>query len=129
MRSSTGSSRAASLVLVALAALATACSGDPPARLAEDVSVGIVYDDQADRWHVGAIESGDRPNSVMRVVCLKEPGRPEGDPGLHHTGINFDVQPGDASRIEIGLQGEAPLAKPLCPEFDTCLREYADHNG
>ena len=43
--------------------------------------------------------------------------------------LSVSVEAGDASLIEIRLQGVAQLAKPLGPEFDTCLREYADHNG
>ena len=39
------------------------------------------------------------------------------------------MEAGDAALIEIRLQGVALLARPLGPEFDTCLREYADHNG
>ena len=43
--------------------------------------------------------------------------------------LSVTVEPGDASLIEIRLQGVALLAKLLGPEFDTCRREYADHNG
>ena len=43
--------------------------------------------------------------------------------------LSVTVEAGDAALIEIRLRGVALLAKPLGPEFDTCLREYADHNG
>ena len=43
--------------------------------------------------------------------------------------LSGTVEAGEAVLIEIGLQGVALLARPLGPEFDTCLREYADHNG
>ena len=43
--------------------------------------------------------------------------------------LSVTVEAGDAPLIEIRLEGVALLAKPLGPEFHTCLREYADHNG
>ena len=43
--------------------------------------------------------------------------------------LSVTVEAGEASLIEIRLQGVALFAKRLGPEFDTCLREYADHNG
>lgn len=90
-----GSVLVISIVLVGLTALVTACASDPSARLPESVSVAIVYNDQADRWHAGAIVAGDRPDSSLRVLCLTEAGKPEGDSGRTHTGVNIDVQPGD----------------------------------
>jgi len=85
----------AAACFVGFAALAVACSDEPPARLPDNVTVAIVYNEQAERWHAGAIVSGDRPGSFLRVVCLTEAGIPEGDAGREHTGINIDAQPGE----------------------------------
>ncbi len=84
------------LVLAAvLGAVLAGCSSDPPARLPENVTAAIVYNEQADRWHAGALVAGDRPQSFLRVVCITEAGKPWGDSGSEHTGINIDAQPGD----------------------------------
>ena len=85
---------------VGLAMLAVACSSDPPAQLPDNVTVAIVYNEQAERWHAGAIVSGDRPTSSLRVVCLTEPGIPGADVGREHAGINVDAMPGEPGRTE-----------------------------
>lgn len=92
--SATPLSALAASLLVALAVLLVACSDDHPARLPNEVTAAIVYNEQADRWHAGAIASGDRPDAFLRVLCLTEPGFPEADAGREHTGINIDAQPG-----------------------------------
>ena len=83
------------IAVIALGILATACSDEPPARLPENVTAAIVYNELADRWHAGAIVSGDRPDSFLRVLCLTEAGNPWDDSGNEHTGINIDAQPGE----------------------------------
>ena len=100
MRTATGSLLIASLALVALASLATACGDEPPARLPENVTVAIVYNEHAERWHAGAIVAGDRPASSLRVLCLTEAGKPWGDSGDEHTGINIDASPGEQQEGE-----------------------------
>ena len=88
------------IVIVGWAALLTACSSDPPARLPDGVTAAIVYNEDAERWHAGAILHGDRPNSSLRVLCLTEAGKPWADSGREHAGINIDAAPGDAEGNE-----------------------------
>lgn len=95
MRTSTGWSIFAPLVLLGLSLALCACSEEPTARLPDNVTVAIVYNEQAERWHAGAIVFGNRPESLLRVLCLTEAGKPEGDHGGEHTGINIDAQPGN----------------------------------
>lgn len=95
IRSEHPRSSTASLLLLSLITLAAACTSDPPPRLPDNVTVAIVYNEPAERWHAGAIVQGDRPESILRVLCLTEEGKPGVDGGHSHTGINIDAQPGD----------------------------------
>ena len=90
----------AALPILALAAILVGCSADPPARLPEHITAAIVYNEQAERWHAGAMVSGDRPYSSLRVLCLTEEGKPGIDAGDSHTGINVDASPGEQQEGE-----------------------------
>ncbi len=89
---------AAFIVLAGLLATVSACSDDPPPRLPDHVTVAIVYNEEAERWHAGTIVTGDQAGSSLRVLCLTEPGKPWADGGHTHTGINIDVQLGESER-------------------------------
>ena len=99
----------AALPILTLAAVLIGCSADPPARLPEHVTAVIDYNEHDQRWHAGAILSGDRPYSSLRVMCLTEPGRPADDFGHEPTGINIDVSPGEQR------QGEATWSSSISP--------------
>ncbi|MCY4617484.1 MAG: hypothetical protein OXD50_02860 [Chloroflexi bacterium] len=88
------------LPILVLAALFVGCTSDPPARLPENVTAAIVYNEQAERWHAAAIVPGDRPHSSLRVLCLTEEGKPGEDLGHSHTGINVDASPGERRESE-----------------------------
>ena len=90
---------AAFTVLVGLIANVTACSQEPPARLPDHVTAAIVYNEEADRWHAGAIVAGDQTGSFLRVLCLTKADNPVEDSGHPHRGINIDAQPGDAEGV------------------------------
>ncbi len=90
---------AALTVLVGLIVNVTACSRESTARLPDHVTAAIVYNDEADRWHAGAIVAGDQTGSFLRVLCLTEADNPEGDHGDGHAGINIDAQPGEADGL------------------------------
>lgn len=89
---------AAFTVLAGLLATVSACSDDPPPRLPDHVTVAIVYNGEAERWHAGTIVTGDQAGSSLRVLCLTEAGKPWADGGHTHTGINIDVQLGESER-------------------------------
>ena len=89
--------------------IVTACSDDSPARLPDHVTAAIVYNDQAERWHAGAIVAGDRPSSSLRVLCLTEAGKPWADSGDEHTGINIDASPGEQR------EGESTWSTSISP--------------
>ena len=87
-----------------LAAWLASCSGESPppgSVLPDGVMAAIVYNEHAERWHAGAMVMGDHPDSMLRVVCLTEAGKPWEDSGSEHTGINIDAQPGNLD----GLSG------------------------
>ena len=84
------------LTILALAAVLVGCSGERQyARLPDNVSAAIVYNEQNERWHAAAIVAGDRPQSSLRVLCLTEEGKPEEHPSRGHTGLNIDASPGE----------------------------------
>ena len=84
------------LTILALAAVLVGCSGERQyARLPDNVSAAIVYNEQNERWHAAAIVAGDRPQSSLRVLCLTEEGNPDEFTGHTHTGINIDASPGE----------------------------------
>lgn len=103
------SALAVSILLAGLIALATACAGEPPARLPDHVTAAIVYNEEAERWHAGAIVAGDRPSSSLRVLCLTEAGKPWADSGHEHTGINIEASPGEQQ------QGESTWSTSISP--------------
>ncbi len=90
----------AALPILALAAVLSGCSADPPARLPEHITAVIAYNEHDERWHAGAILSGDRPYSSLTVMCLTEPGRPADDFGHEPTGINISASPGERPETE-----------------------------
>ncbi len=97
------------LAILALAAVLVGCSSDPPARLPENITVAIAYNEHVDRWHAGAIVSGDRSDSSLRVLCLTEAGKPWEASGHTHTGINIDASPGE------GREGESAWSYSISP--------------
>ncbi|MCY4619156.1 MAG: hypothetical protein OXD50_11520 [Chloroflexi bacterium] len=99
----------AALPILALAAVLIGCSADPPARLPEHITAVIVYNEHDERWHAGAILSGDRPYSSLRVMCLTEPGRPADDFGHEPTGININASPGERR------EGESTWSSSISP--------------
>ena len=97
------------LTILTLAAILVGCSSDSPARLPENVSAAIVYEEHTERWHVAAIVAGDRHHSSLRVLCLTEEGKPEEFAGHRHTGINIDASPGEYQ------EGESRASTSITP--------------
>ncbi len=88
------------VALLGLTALSAACHTDPPARLPQNVTAAIVYNDQAARWHATSIGRGNHPGSALRILCLTEAGKPVDDGVGEHTGINISVQRGEVESLQ-----------------------------
>ena len=81
------------LLLLSVASVLTACTPQRQYQsLPERVSAAVAWNDQRERWHIGTVIEGDRPESLMRVLCITE--AEQHDQFGHDQlldGINIDV--------------------------------------
>ena len=80
------------LPILVLTAILTGCSGERHyARLPDGVSVAVAWNESDERWHIGVIGEGDRPDSRLRVLCITEAGNTPDRFDDLVPGINIDV--------------------------------------
>ena len=81
------------IILLTVVSVLSACDGSRQYRsLPDGVSAAVAWNEQRGRWHIGAFIEGDRPESLLRVLCITEAGAaPQFDDDHLLTGINIDV--------------------------------------
>ena len=81
------------ILLLTVASVLSACDGQRQYRsLPHGVGAAVAWNGDRERWHIGAFIEGDRPESLLRVLCITEAdATSQFDHDYLLPGINIDV--------------------------------------